>query len=44
MGFRRAIVPAGSAAMGPGAGTSGTAGLEVVEVEDVRQALVAALR
>ena len=44
MGFRRAIVPAGSAAADPGAGTSGTAGMEVVEVEDVRQALLAALR
>jgi DNA repair protein RadA/Sms len=44
MGFRRAIVPAGAAAADPGAGTSGTAGLEVVEVEDVRQALLAALR
>jgi DNA repair protein RadA/Sms len=44
MGFRRAIVPAGSAAADPGAGTSGTAVLEVVEVEDVRQALLAALR
>jgi len=49
MGFRRAIVPAGSAATGPeaaapGAGTSGTAGMEVVEVEDVRQALLTALR
>jgi DNA repair protein RadA/Sms len=44
MGFRRAIVPAGSAAAGPGAGTSGATGMEVVEVEDVRQALLAALR
>jgi len=49
MGFRRAIVPAGSAVTGPGAaapgaGTSGTASIEVVEVEDVRQALLAALR
>jgi DNA repair protein RadA/Sms len=39
MGFRRAIVPAGSGA--PGA--SGPSGIDVIEVEDVRQALRAAL-
>jgi DNA repair protein RadA/Sms len=40
MGFRRAIVPVGS---GAGSG-DGSGGMEVVEVEDVRSALSAALR
>jgi DNA repair protein RadA/Sms len=42
MGFRRAIVPVGSDATTSGAG--GSSGIEVVEVEDVREALRAALR
>jgi DNA repair protein RadA/Sms len=40
MGFRRAIVPAGS---GTAPDTAGPAAMEVIEVEDVRQALRAAL-
>jgi DNA repair protein RadA/Sms len=53
MGFRRAIVPVGSNASGlnpsgPHASAAGTAGkdggMEIVEVEDVRSALAAALR
>jgi DNA repair protein RadA/Sms len=39
MGFRRAIVPAGGAA-----GTPGGSAIEVIEVEDVRDAIRAALR
>ncbi len=39
MGFRRAIVPAGSAD-----GSSGASAMEVVEVEDVRQAIRESLR
>jgi DNA repair protein RadA/Sms len=39
MGYRRAIVPAGS-----GAADGGTEGMTVIEVEDVREALHAALR
>ena len=39
MGFRRAIVPSGGAA-----GTSGSPAIEVIEVEDVRDAIRAALR
>jgi len=41
MGFRQAIVPSGSAG---GAGWAAGAGMEVTEVEDVRQALRAAFR
>jgi DNA repair protein RadA/Sms len=41
MGFRRAIVPAGSAPAAPD--TAGPGAMDVVEVEDVRQALRAAL-
>ena len=37
MGFRRAIVPAGS-------GTEAPSGIEVIEVEDIRQAMRAGLR
>jgi DNA repair protein RadA/Sms len=40
MGFRRAIVPTGSDATSSG----GSSGMEVVEVEDVREAMRAALR
>ena len=40
MGFRRAIVPSGSDA----ASSAGSSGMEVVEVEDVREAMQAALR
>jgi DNA repair protein RadA/Sms len=40
MGFRRAIVPAGSGA----SSGDGSGGMEVIEVEDVRSALSAALR
>jgi DNA repair protein RadA/Sms len=40
MGFRRAIVPAGS---GTASEAAGPAAMEVIEVEDVRQALRAAL-
>jgi DNA repair protein RadA/Sms len=44
MGFRRAIVPSGGTDSGvPGGGRPGS-GIEVVEVQDVRQALAAALR
>ena len=39
MGFRRAIVPVGGAA-----GTAGGSAMEVIEVEDVRDAIRAALR
>jgi DNA repair protein RadA/Sms len=43
MGFRRAIVPAGSASgSGPAPG-SGAGGITVVEVEEIRQALAAGL-
>jgi len=42
MGFRRAIVPAGSGAAG--SGTAAPSGIEVIEVEDVRQAMRAGLR
>jgi DNA repair protein RadA/Sms len=41
MGFRRAIVPVGSDAISVAAPSSG---MEVVEVEDVREAMRAALR
>jgi hypothetical protein len=41
MGFRRAIVPVGSDAASSAAPSSG---MEVVEVEDVREAMRAALR
>ena len=40
MGFRRAIVPTGSDA----ASSGGSSGMEVTEVEDVREAMQAALR
>jgi DNA repair protein RadA/Sms len=40
MGFRRAIVPVGSDAVSSAA----PSGMEVVEVEDVREAMRAALR
>ena len=44
MGFRRAVVPAGSAGLeNTGAQTSSDASLEVVPVQDVRQALAAVL-
>jgi DNA repair protein RadA/Sms len=41
MGFRRAIVPAGSGSAAPD--TAGPGAMDVIEVEDVRQALRAAL-
>ena len=48
MGFRRAIVPSGSSAASEAGAMSSSAGagkgMEVVEVEDVRSALAAALR
>jgi DNA repair protein RadA/Sms len=39
MGFRQAIVPTGSAS-----GSSSDSAMEVIEVEDVREALKAAFR
>ena len=41
MGFRLAIVPAGSMAAGPAASSS-PGGIEVREVEDIREAMAAA--
>jgi DNA repair protein RadA/Sms len=43
MGFRQAIVPAGSTGGSTGGSTAGSA-MEVIEVEDVRDALKAAFR
>jgi hypothetical protein len=52
MGFRRAIVPAGSAGLdgigvqasrGPRAGDEPSQPIQVIEVEDIRQALSAVL-
>jgi DNA repair protein RadA/Sms len=43
MGFRRAIVPAGSASGSGPAPDSGAGGITVVEVEEIRQALAACL-
>jgi hypothetical protein len=46
MGFRRAVVPAGSAGLestGTQAAREAGEGIEVIQVEDIRQALAAVL-